>query len=92
MNERMMAIRVPGGSRNGLVAAAEVGGNYLARALLQVESALYDGRCREEEVRVGQEEPVWRVEAENARVDGLTEVGREGSRCWHRTHGWTMAS
>jgi hypothetical protein len=34
------------------VAAAEVGGSYLARALVQAEFALYDGRCREEEVRV----------------------------------------
>jgi hypothetical protein len=29
MNERMMAIRAPDGSRSGLVAAAEVGGSYL---------------------------------------------------------------
>jgi phage gp45-like len=52
MNERMMAIRAPDGSRSGLVVVAEVGGSYRARALVQVESALYDGRCREEEVRV----------------------------------------
>lgn len=53
MNERMMAIRDPDGSRSGLVVVvAEVGGSCRLRALVQVESALYDGRCRAEEARV----------------------------------------